>query len=371
MSHPILFQPRWFSPLLSKAAMWRISPVRNTDGKPCLGGPRPLLFLTGDQRELVTVDVVQQCEAKVQALRAESRPRLADEGDATLLAQQQLSGFGLFAAKPEVKGQESTAQSRATEQVEGEKGEDIYEAEKGKNECTAETLISAIGRRIIDKPFDHFHGAVGHTVDGADTLEAAAARFLAFQDALNIQWTHVVAGGREGLLAAYLATHHPHRIGSLILVDTPILPASLTPASPVFSSDAQTAQDSPEATPLSRFLEVYPTMQQMKYMLHPILFLTAENSGKTEQSDIDSHKRHINVKKVVKLKGVDGDALAGHFRGKLLVRGGETALVEPICEALAKWAERFDLMTQVNRRWAAARSAFLQETAKQSAAQAE
>ena len=353
MSHPIIFQPRWFSPVLKTASMWRVSPARNSAGKLCIGGPRPFIFLAGGPTEVVpqsTIDHAHRTIDKILPATGRRTPQCSFDlsadlsEDAIVLAQQELAGL--------------------TQQTVGQGADNV--------QSVPMTLMQAIAGRLVEEPLGYQHGALAQAFQAHDTLDTAAAQFIAFLDAMNLTWTHVVASGREALLATYIATHHPERIGSLVLIDTAILPDTICRESDVFThgtekdgTKVKTEASTEASTPLSRFIDAYPTMAQIKYVLHPILFATTEAGGRTSQLEIDRHKRTLNFKKVIKLKCADGDALQEAYRGGALPENGQSTLAEPLSEALVKWAERFDLMSYVNRKWAAAKNTYHQELEKQ------
>eukprot|EP01064_Diplonema_japonicum_P036181 TRINITY_DN8061_c0_g1_i1.p1 TRINITY_DN8061_c0_g1~~TRINITY_DN8061_c0_g1_i1.p1 ORF type:complete len:322 (+),score=59.01 TRINITY_DN8061_c0_g1_i1:326-1291(+) len=56
----------------------------------------------------------------------------------------------------------------------------------------------------------------------ADWLERQADLVLKYINVLGSPWVHVVGHSVGALLAVYLGRHHPLRVGSLVIIDTPI-----------------------------------------------------------------------------------------------------------------------------------------------------
>ncbi|KPI86404.1 hypothetical protein ABL78_4520 [Leptomonas seymouri] len=58
-----------------------------------------------------------------------------------------------------------------------------------------------------------------------NTMEKSCRQVCAVLDALNVQWSHVLSHSYGALVAARMAasTAHPHRVGSLLLLDTPLV----------------------------------------------------------------------------------------------------------------------------------------------------
>ncbi|KPA76163.1 putative mitochondrial hypothetical protein [Leptomonas pyrrhocoris] len=63
----------------------------------------------------------------------------------------------------------------------------------------------------------------------ANTMEQSCRHVCAVLDALNVQWSHVLSHSYGALVAARMAasTAYPHRIGSLLLLDTPLVTGQL------------------------------------------------------------------------------------------------------------------------------------------------
>lgn len=62
-----------------------------------------------------------------------------------------------------------------------------------------------------------------------NVMETSCRQVCAVLDALNVQWSHVLSHSYGALVAARMAasTAHPHRIGSLLLLDTPLVTEKL------------------------------------------------------------------------------------------------------------------------------------------------
>jgi pimeloyl-ACP methyl ester carboxylesterase len=77
------------------------------------------------------------------------------------------------------------------------------------------------------------HGAVyiplPVSVGEANTMEQSCRQVCAVLDALNVQWSHVLSHSYGALVAARMAasTAYPHRIGTVLLLDTPLVTEQL------------------------------------------------------------------------------------------------------------------------------------------------
>ncbi|KAL7699106.1 hypothetical protein NQL31_001968 [Lotmaria passim] len=77
------------------------------------------------------------------------------------------------------------------------------------------------------------HGAVyiplPVSVGEANAMEQSCRQVCAVLDALNVHWSHVLSHSYGALVAARMAasTAYPHRIGSLLLLDTPLITEQL------------------------------------------------------------------------------------------------------------------------------------------------
>ncbi|KNH06799.1 hydrolase or acyltransferase of alpha/beta superfamily [Perkinsela sp. CCAP 1560/4] len=355
--------------------MWRLNPSCTTSGQACVSGPKPFVVLTGPSTRLITPEtwmkwknrIEMQFPAKKTAFSFDLSKQLS--ANEIALLQSEWSGFP---AVEEPEAREASTPSKETDVHETDPHPSSAESDVPSTEPSEtpkiaheETFWESFARKIIDPPFNHRHGVVAFSTSETDTLHEAARRFLAFLDASHIEWTHVISFGKESLLAAFLALHYPHRIGSLVIIDTPILPDCISQTT---DSHTELSRVSPSSAPnpADNFLQHYPSSEQLKFMLHPILYITTEQSSKAAVSIIDRHKQAVNIKKVIKLKDIDSDALRNLVLGNQTfpVAAKSPSHIDAFCEALGKWHDRFDLMSYVNRRWASAKVEYFKDLEK-------
>ncbi|KAK7195068.1 Alpha/beta hydrolase family [Novymonas esmeraldas] len=67
------------------------------------------------------------------------------------------------------------------------------------------------------------------SIGEANVMEESCHHVCAVLDALDVQWSHVLAHSYGALVAARMAasTAHPHRVGTVLLLDTPLVTESL------------------------------------------------------------------------------------------------------------------------------------------------
>eukprot|EP00760_Papus_ankaliazontas_P029483 PhM_4_TR4259/c0_g1_i1/m.64285 len=224
-------------------------------------------------------------------------------------------------------------------------------------------------------------------------LPEQAEQVVRFLDAHHVAWTHFVCHSYGALLGAYMSWSHPDRVGSLVLLDSPIstramqnnavLRRALAAAvrDPNISADRFEQEkkklDASEGTKgdlavadaadteeierllvgvtsegcLARDSTAYLSPEQLGLIRHPTLLVTPGEVSVMDKNSQTLHKQIMSIRKHVAVKGAKSHAdLFGANAGDVAV-------------ALDQWCDRFDVGVQIAKRWQQIRDDGLKEGA--------
>lgn len=240
-----------------------------------------------------------------------------------------------------------------------------------------EAVVSALGWS---------HGAVyiplPVSVGEANAMEQSCRHVCAVLDALNVQWSHVLSHSYGALVAARMAasTAYPHRIGTMLLLDTPLVteplvrntrlrqeiakaqadvnvpPAELSFAVESLKSGLETTLPYPAEedkalyeeylfSPTTLFREGglvrdehrYVPVRHLAQVHHPLQLLVPAKEAVT---DVAIHKEFFSLRRPAVIKGAEGHA--DLFSTKC---AGEVA------DVVRAWVQRFEQDVVLKRRF--------------------
>eukprot|EP00759_Apiculatamorpha_spiralis_P017943 PhF_6_TR24012/c0_g1_i1/m.33619 len=223
------------------------------------------------------------------------------------------------------------------------------------------------------------HGMIGLNVTDFQGVENQAKEVIAMMDSFNISWSHFICHSYGALLGAFLTWKHPDRIGSLILLDSPIttpamqtndelrseikllsrnpniaetiklMKSKLDKSEPVFPvADTQDNeiignlfQNTVSSDLLTRDSTAYLSPEQQRTIRHPALLIVPSQGPILDKTLLTSHRQLMNVRKLVTVKEASSHV-------DLLENETATQIV---AESIGQWCERFDTMSSIIKRW--------------------